>query len=276
MQPQQSNISDGLGISVLGLLGGLSALCFLVDHLAEPAQETVSEAAKSVPGSVSESSGLPDSESPFAARLAEVTATRDELQRDLDSMTRERVDVDGELNRLKKEMSLLNEDLTTTRSAAENATAQLAAQQNRIDDFDRERARLAAELEVARAGTSFGGDVGRLKAEYDLFRRKADSDQKAWETTKAQLEAAAANLNQQNELLKSRLTENMRRSVSDGNGGGAMSALQETENQIATLKEKVVALEQKLDSLGNQRNELARALRAAHLNGTGANNAASR
>jgi chromosome segregation ATPase len=276
MQPQQSTISDGLGISVLGLLGGLSALCFLVDHLATPVGEMVSEKANSMPVPTSVADNPADSDSPATAQLAEVTATRDALQRDLDSMTRERVEVDGELNRLKKEMALLNEDLTSTRSAAENATAQLAAQQNRIDDFDRERARLAAELEVARAGTGFGGDPGRLKAEYDSFRRKVDADRKDWEATSAQLQAALANLNQQNELLKSRLTDNMRQSVPGVSGSNAMSALEETENQIATLKEKVVALEQKLDSLGNQRNELARALRAAHLNRTGANNAASR
>ncbi|MCB1079707.1 MAG: hypothetical protein KDM64_17955, partial [Verrucomicrobiae bacterium] len=73
----------------------------------------------------------------------------------------------------------------------------------------------------------------------------------------------------QNKLLKTRLAEGMKEVIDGGWGDNAKAALNRYEAEIGKLKEQIVALEQKLDALGIQRNELSRALRAAQAKAAG-------
>ncbi len=126
---------------------------------------------------------------------------------------------------------------------------------------------MSAELETIRASTR--GEVSRLKGELQSMKRKAEDDAKNWEANRIKLESAAENLEQQNELLKTRLAEGMKEVIDGGGGDNAKAALNRYEAEIGKLKEQIVALEQKLDALGIQRNELSRALRAAQAKAAG-------
>lgn len=163
--------------------------------------------------------------------LTEARDTRNALQQDLDKMTRERVDVDGELTRLKLEL--------------EKKDAELAKQQESLTSADAENAKAIArlsvlekELETVRAEAK--AETAAAESEAAKIRKNADAAALEWAQTKG-------NLEQQLHLAKLRL-----------------EALENSDEQveIAHLKNRTVQLEQKLDTLGNQRNEMARMLRA--------------
>ncbi|MCB1230501.1 MAG: hypothetical protein KDN19_09560 [Verrucomicrobiae bacterium] len=163
--------------------------------------------------------------------LNEARNTRDALQHDLDKMTRERVELDGELTRQQlegeqkvEELSKLQEELKEIENAGQRAAAQVGELKSEIESV---RANAKSELEAERA-------------EANQFKKKAEAEALQWAQTKG-------NLAQQLNLAQQRL-----------------EAFRDTDDQkeIAHLKKRITDLEQKLDTIGNQRNELARSLRS--------------
>ena len=163
--------------------------------------------------------------------LSEARDTRNALQQDLDRMTRERVDVDGELTRLKLELEKKNAEFAKQQKSLTNAEAAHARASARLSVLEKELETVRAE---ARAETA------AAESEAARIRKNAEAATLEWAQTKG-------NLEQQLHLAKLRL-----------------DVLENSDEQaeIAHLKNRTVQLEQKLDSLGNQRNEMARMLRA--------------
>jgi chromosome segregation ATPase len=252
MDEQRSTISNTLGISVFGLLAGLSALSFLISHLSGKAGDGPAEGLPPIASAPVVETAAEE----WTARLKAATDERDALRHELDALRRESVAVSGANEALKREKEALAKELSTAGAELKTTKTSLAERQAAIDAFASEKAGLDALRSASR------GEVDRLKSELQAAKRKAEDDAKAWEIARAGLESSSQNLSQQNELLKNRLAEGMKSGLPKA-GENAAAALNPNEAVIAKLREQIVALEQKLDAMGVQRNELTRALRAA-------------
>ncbi len=218
MPPFRDLVTSKLGIIVIAGLIGSTLLYFFAFR------ETSKQEART--------------EADVAARIAELEealkearGTRDTLQRDLDRMTRERVDLDGELNRLKSEADAASKKLTETTEARERLTSEKEQLANRIESLTAELAtvRSDAEAESREQATALAS-----------LKEKTEAEALAWAKTKGNLEQQLAEVTKRHDAL----------------------AASPARQEIRALRERIVSLEQKLDVIGNQRNELARTLRA--------------
>lgn len=170
-------------------------------------------------------------EAEYQAALREARDTRDTLQRDLDRMTRERVDLDGELNRLKAEAQARETELTKAFDSLEETQSALAAAL-------RQTAFLTKELDSVRSQAEREAEAHR--AALSELKMRTEAESLAWAEKRGGLEQQLAETTRTLDTLKE-------------------SAPQ---REITALRARIVSLEQKIDALGNQRNELSRALRA--------------
>lgn len=85
--------------------------CLLLGLLASACGEADTNSANPIPSPEALTTVVED----LHSELEAVRKTRDAIQHDLDVMTRERVDVDGELTRLRKEKATLEEQLQQAR-----------------------------------------------------------------------------------------------------------------------------------------------------------------
>lgn len=267
MEPARSVIADRLGIGVLGLLAGLSALSFLASQALEgraPAGGVgdVAAAGTASPAVEAEGAGAAAREVQEGAAAEQA---RESLRRELDTLTRQHEAAAAALENAREEKEALGREMAAVTAERENLKARVAEQEARHDGLAREKAALAGQLETAR--TASRGELDRLKSELEAARRKAADDAGAWSVARAQFEASAANLAQQNELLKNRLAEGMSGLLPEGGGQNAAAALNRSEALVGKLRGHVAELEQKIDALGIQRNELSRALRAIQSRG---------
>ncbi len=169
-------------------------------------------------------------EAEYQSALKEARDTRDTLQRDLDRMTRERVDLDGELNRLKAEATTRETELDTARkSLAESETA-LATATRRAEA-------MTEDLAAAKSGAE--RDAASHRASFAELKKRFEAEALAWAETRGGLEQQLAEATRNLNSLRN----------------------SEPRREIAALRARIVSLEQKLDTLGNQRNELSRTLR---------------
>ncbi|MCB1092485.1 MAG: hypothetical protein KDL87_13190, partial [Verrucomicrobiae bacterium] len=200
MDEERSTIGNSLGVSVFGLLLGLSALSFLATYLTGgPGAAFAPVEPKPEPPVAVETPSHPPVEV-VMAQLAETQKVEKALRSELETLKRETGDTTGEIERLKQEKAALGKELTVTSGDLDSFKVRLTETQSKIEAAEMERSAVSAELETIRASTR--GEVSRLKGELQSMKRKAEDDAKNWEANRIKLESAAENLEQQNELLK--------------------------------------------------------------------------
>ncbi|MBL9152094.1 MAG: hypothetical protein JNK37_06405 [Verrucomicrobiales bacterium] len=249
MDEPRSVIGNGLGLSVFALLTGLSALCFLADHLSnrgEAATGPVQVVAPTAPGE--------SAPAEWKAQLAAIEADRDTLRGELESLRRDQGAIGTEASQLRESIDRLKQDLAAAQTERDRLREQTTKDRLTVEGFEAEKARLTQELSLARAAS--GGEVERLRGELQAARRMAQEEAKSWATDRDGLESKAENLEQQNELLKLRLAEGLKSALPKA-GQNAAAAMNPDMATIAKLRAQIVELERQLEELNRKRDEVA-------------------